>query len=386
MKLWTHDFIRVYMSNLLLYTSLYMLLPVLPMYLVDRFGITLSEAGGISALFAIGLFISGPFYSYLIDSFRRKTICLLAYLAVIAILLGYTVIGSLIWVAILRIMQGSLFGIATTMGSTLAIDITDTSRRSEANTGFCWASKLGMVFGAMIGILIYRFAGLQEVLYASVGAGTFGLGFISLIHVAFRAPIGASLFSLDRFFLPRGWIPALNLILISSVFGLLLSSINMYTETIHMQKITVHFFSLLAGGFILAMIANRFIFEKADLRAKVVSGLLLMSAALLLISTHEQYLALITAAVLMGLGLGLVSSDFLHIFIKLCEHCQRGTANTTYRFAWEVGIALGVVSGCLIIDLFSYISVFHIGLLVVVLSLLFYLFITVPYFKKHKTR
>ena len=114
-------------------------------------------------------------------------------------------------------------------------------------------------------------------------------------------------------------------------------------------------------------------------------GLLLMSAALLLMSTHIQYLALMTAAVLMGLGIGLVSSDFLHIFIKLCEHCQRGTANTTYRFAWEVGVAIGVVVGCRLIDTSSYISVFQVGLIAIILSLLFYFFITTPYFKSHRT-
>ena len=385
MRLWTHDFTRVYMSNLLLYASLYMLLPVLPIYLVEHFNLSLSMAGVASALFAVGLFIFGPFYSYLIDNFHRKTVCMLSYLVVIAILFGYTIISSLLWLIVLRIAQGALFGVATTMGSTLAIDISDTSRRSEANTSFCWAAKLGIVFGAMTGILIYRFAGLQEVLYAAVGAGVLGLLFISLTHVAFRAPIGASLFSLDRFFLPRGWIPALNLVLISSVFGLLLTSINMYTESIPMQQVTVRYFSLLAGGFVLAMIANRIAFEKADFRAKVVSGLLLMSAALLLMSTHIQYLALMTAAVLMGLGIGLVSSDFLHIFIKLCEHCQRGTANTTYRFAWEVGVAIGVVVGCRLIDTSSYISVFQVGLIAIILSLLFYFFITTPYFKSHRT-
>ena len=34
------------------------------------------------------------------------------------------------------------------------------------------------------------------------------------------------------------------------------------------------------------------------------------------------------AAVLMGLGLGLVTPEFLMMFVKLSQHCQRGTANT----------------------------------------------------------
>lgn len=386
MRLWTHDFIRIYLSNLLLFASLYMLLPVLPMYLVERFDTTLAVAGGVSALFAVAIFFFGPFYSYLIDTFKRKNVCILSYLAIIAILFGYTVVGSLLWVAVLRMIQGALFGVATTMGSTLAIDITNTSRRSEANVCFSWAARLGMVLGAMSGLLLYRYAGLQEVIYASLAAGILGLMFVSLIHVAFRAPIGASLCSLDRFLLPHGWVPAFNLVLISLVFGMLLTSINMYTESIHMQEVTVRFFILLAGGFILAMIANKTAFENADIRARIVSGLVLMGASLLLVLTHAQSMAFMTAAVLMGLGIGLVASDFLLIFVKLSEHCQRGTANTMYLLAWEVGIAIGVATGCYLIDISSYISVFQAGIIAVILSLGVYLGITNPYFQRHKVR
>lgn len=386
MRLWTHDFIRMYLSNLLLFASLYMLLPILPMYLVERFNTTLTIAGGVSASFAIAIFFFGPFYSYLIDTFRRKNVCILSYLTIIAILFGYTIVGSLLWVIVLRMAQGALFGVATTMGSTLAIDITNTARRSEANICFSWAARLGMVIGAMSGLLLYRYAGLQEVIYGSLAAGILGLILVSLIHVAFRAPIGTSLCSSDRFLLPHGWIPAFNLVLISFVFGMLLTSINMYTESIQMQEVTVRFFILLTGGFVLAMIANRTAFENADIRAKIVSGLVLTGASLLLIITYAQSVALMTAAVLMGLGIGLTASNFLLVFVKLSEHCQRGTANTMYLLAWEVGIAIGVATGCYLIDISSYISVFQVGIVAVIFSLGIYLGITNPYFQKHKVR
>lgn len=386
MRLWTHDFIRMYLSNFLLFASLYMLLPILPMYIVDKFGTSLTTAGLILALFAVSLFLVGPFYSYLIDAYKRKNVCMWAYLFVIAILGGYTLVGSLLWMAVLRMVQGGLFGIATSMSSTLAIDITVSSCRSEGNTCFSWAARLGMVFGPMIGLLLYKYEGLQMVLYASVALGAIGLVLVSLIHVAFRAPIGASLCSTDRFLLPQGWLPALNLVLISFTFGMLLTTINMYTESVHMQDVTVRFFILLAGGFVLAMIANKQVFEEADMRAKVVSGLVLMGAAFLLLITRDGQLAVLTAAALMGLGLGLAASDFLLIMVQLSEHCQRGTANTTYLLAWEFGIAAGVAMGCYLIDSVSFLSVFQIGLVAIILALGVYLGLTNPYLLKHKVR
>lgn len=385
-KVWTHDFIRIYISNLLLFTSLYMLLPVLPIYIVGKFSTSLSTAGLILSLFALPLFFVGPFYSYLIDTYKRKTVCLLSYLFVIAILGGYFIVGSLIWMAVLRMMQGVLFGITTSMSSTLAIDITASARRSEGNVYFSWAARLGMVIGPMIGLLFFRYEGLEVVLYASILLGILGLILISLIRVAFRAPIGSSLCSLDRFFLPQGWLPSLNLVLVSFTFGMLLTTINMYTESTQMQDVAIRFFVLMAGGFILAMIANRTVFVHADLPAKVTSGLILMGASLLLVMTHAEQLAFIWAAVLMGLGLGLVASEFLLILIKLTEHCQRGTANTTYLLAWELGVALGVVTGCYLIDVVSFISVFQVSIVAIVLAMILYLVFTNPYFCKNKVR
>ena len=46
--------------------------------------------------------------------------------------------------------------------------------------------------------------------------------FASRVYVAFRAPIGLRLCSLDRFLLPRAWVPALNMLLIAFVPGVLL--------------------------------------------------------------------------------------------------------------------------------------------------------------------
>ena len=46
--------------------------------------------------------------------------------------------------------------------------------------------------------------------------------FASRVYVAFRAPIGVSLCNMDRFLLPRAWVPAINMQLIAFVPGALL--------------------------------------------------------------------------------------------------------------------------------------------------------------------
>ncbi|MCC8199683.1 MAG: hypothetical protein LIP06_14260 [Tannerellaceae bacterium] len=55
--LWTKDYILVFLSNLLLFGSFYMLLPILPFYLVNEMHTTQSVAGVVIALYTISALV-----------------------------------------------------------------------------------------------------------------------------------------------------------------------------------------------------------------------------------------------------------------------------------------------------------------------------------------
>ena len=70
---------------------------------------------------------------------------------------------------------------------------------------YAWSARLGMLAGACAGFLLYDLYGFRTVVYAAVAVGVLGMYFASRVYVAFRAPIGMRLCSLDRFLLPRAW-------------------------------------------------------------------------------------------------------------------------------------------------------------------------------------
>jgi predicted MFS family arabinose efflux permease len=96
------------------------------------------------------------------------------------------------------------------------------------------------------------------------------------------------------------------------------------------------------GGFVLALLAQRFVFRDAELKSEVITGLFLMIAALLVLLVYPQSPV---PPVLIGLSVGIVASRFLLFFIKLSRHCQRGTSQSTYFLGWETGLAIGVALG-----------------------------------------
>lgn len=117
---------------------------------------------------------------------------------------------------------GIILGMAATAGITLAIDITNSTFRSSGNVVFSWAARLGMIIGAALGVYLFRTHGFETLLYVAVALGALGILFVSRVYVPFRAPIGMKVCSMDRFLLPRGLIPAFNLILIAFIPGLML--------------------------------------------------------------------------------------------------------------------------------------------------------------------
>ena len=155
-KLWTLHFMRICLANLLLFMSLYLLYPVLPVMMASRLGVPVSQTGVIFILFTLAMFFIGPFHAYLVDVYKRKYICMLSFGVMVAATAGYTLVQNATHLLMLCIVQGLSFGMAATAGITLAIDITNSTFRSAGNVVFSWAARLGMIIGAALGGYLFR--------------------------------------------------------------------------------------------------------------------------------------------------------------------------------------------------------------------------------------
>jgi hypothetical protein len=136
------------------------------------------------------------------------------------------------------------------------------------------------------------------------------------------------------------------------------------------------------GGFLLALLAQRFVFRDAELKSEVVTGLFLMVAALLIL---HGYPTSPVAPVFVGLGVGVIGSRFLLFFIKLSRHCQRGTSQSTCFLGWETGISLGVGLGYLVFYKQTDLLIFT-ALTLTIVALLMYHFFTHAWFVRNKNR
>ena len=347
-RLWHRDFWLMAIANLLLTMSVYMLIPTLPHWLTAIHGLSALETGIAMGAFGFGLFGFGAFASFLVQRFRRNMVCVWAVLSIAALigLLYYVDIKlcqfmELWFVALQRFLLGACFGLAQmVLSSTLIIDTCESYQRTEANHSASWFSRFALALGPLAGLLLERLAGFETVLIATGSVAVVAAVLILLVSFPFRAPDdNIPMVSLDRFFLPHGFPLFANLQLVTLAMGLLLSVT--FSEL---------FFAMMMVGFLLAIVAQRFVFRDAEVKSEVISGLLLMGAALLMMLTRTQQVVWYAAPVFVGFGLGIIGSRFLLFFIKLSRHCQRGTSQSTFLLGWESGLAWGIGLGLILFE------------------------------------
>ena len=341
------------------------------------------------AAFAFGLYLLGAQCSWLVQRFRRNVVCMwsIVAMAVNVLLLGYfSTMASFPMVLLHRFCLGAAFGLAQmVLSSTLIIDTCESHQRTEANYGAAWFSRFALSLGPVAGLAVAlvptdnylmplkcHLSQMTPILYVSGIVALVSVLLISRVMFPFRTPEeGVSVASLDRFFLPSGFVLFLNLLLISTVIGMTLS-----------LSLSLVFYALMMGGFLLALLAQRFVFSNAELKSEVISGLFILLASLLILLAYPTSPV---SPLLMGLAVGIIGSRYLLFFIKLSRHCKRGTSHSTFFLAWETGITLGLTLG------YAFLSdqrdlLFYVAFALTIASLLFYHFYAHQWFIKHKNR
>lgn len=172
------------LANLLLTMAVYVLIPVLPEWLLSNQGLTLQETGLAMGAFGAGLFLLGGFTSYLVERYRRNIACVWAILLMTASL-GFllyldsqrAVFAGLPLILLQRLSLGASFGVAQMiLSSTLIIDTSESFQRTEANHSASWFSRFALSLGPMAGILVAQYTDFSTVVLAAMGCALFSVG------------------------------------------------------------------------------------------------------------------------------------------------------------------------------------------------------------------
>jgi len=122
-KVWNAQYIKVMTANFMMYFAFYILTPLLPIYLSERFGATNDVIGLVLSGYTIASLIIRPFSGFFVDSFNRKKVLLICLFLFFVCFAGYIAASTLLMFAIVRTIHGGPYGAATVANSTVAIDV-----------------------------------------------------------------------------------------------------------------------------------------------------------------------------------------------------------------------------------------------------------------------
>lgn len=94
-RLFTPSYCCILAANFLLFFGFWMLVPLLPFYLKENFGVGESAIGAILACYTVSALMVRPFSGYLLDSFSRKPLYIIAYALFTSLFFGYIIGGTL---------------------------------------------------------------------------------------------------------------------------------------------------------------------------------------------------------------------------------------------------------------------------------------------------
>lgn len=366
-RLWNRNYCKVMAANFTLFFAFYVLTPLLPLYLSEHFGATKDVIGLVLSGYTITALLIRPFSGYMVDSFPRKRILMIAFGLFSIFFAGYLVASTLLLFLIVRTLHGGPFGMVTTANATAAIDVLPSSRRTEGIGYYGLSNNLAMALAPTIGIFIYQLTGSFELLFwlALIVACCGWLVNSTLKFPEREIARNRSKLSWDRFFLVRGWLLGLNMVAFGFSFGVLSNYLAIYgKEVLGITGGTGTFFMLCSIGLILSRLQGGKALREGRLTFNAGSGMVIsfigytIFIALPTISPALTPIGYYGCAILVGLGNGHMWPAFQNMTINVARNNQRGTANSTILISWDIGMGLGILSGGIIAEHLGYHAAF----------------------------
>ena len=394
-KLFTSSYCCILAANFLLYFGFWLLIPLLPFYLKEVFSQPEGTIGLILSCYTLSALMVRPFSGYLLDTFARKPLYILAYAIFTALFSGYALCAALSLFVVLRVLHGFAFGAVTVGGNTLVVDIMPSARRGEGLGYYGLTNNVAMSIGPMVGLFLHRTLSFNHIFLISLAACTIGLVMAACVKTRPKSKVRRPPLSLDRFILTRGIPASVSLLLLSIPYGATTNFVAMYVEEMHLAVAPGFYFVMLAGGMGISRIFSGKYVDKGYVTECIHYGFFLATAAFTLLGCCEYVNGLCPGAsqvlfflipLMQGIGFGIMFPAYNSLYINLGTNNQRATATSTYLTAWDVGIGIGIVLSGLIAQIFGFAAVYLAGAALSLISMLYFNRIVTPHYHKYRLR
>ena len=382
-ELWNRNFIQCCTSYFLMNFAFYMLMPTIPVYLVEELGIEASQVGMALSSYTLGLMLIRPFSGYLVDCLSRKPLYFFAFFSFACMFSGYLFATSILAVMLVRFIQGGFMGLTSVAGNTIAIDVIPSERRGEGMGFYGLTINLAMSLSPLVAVAFYNRAGFHPVVITGMIIAFIGVFSVSMIHYPKRKTINRPPLSFDRFILVKALWAGLSYMLCAIPYGMIVSFVILYGKEINIEN-PGYFFIFMAIGVGSARLISGKLVDRGKIHIVSVASLLSLMIAFTVFGLLHTEVAFFACALAIGIGFGISVPAFQMLFVNVAPNNRRGTATSTYLTSFDLGVGIGMLSAGFISSHFNLATAYLTGAATCFFSLVVYLFYAKPAYERDK--
>ncbi len=373
-KIWSRDFVLILMSNFFIFLGFQMTLPTIPLF-VEKLGGNDQLIGIVVGIFTFSALLLRPYAGHTLETKGRRFVYLTGIAIFVLSVGSFGFVNSLIFLFVLRIVQGFGWGFSTTASGTIATDLIPAKRRGEGMGYFGLSGNIALAFGPTLGLALAGVISFKLLFLICALLGLAALVLSSRINYKQAEKQTVPLKRWD-IYEKSALRPSFLLFFITVTFGGIASFLPIYS----VQKGIggIHWYFLLFA--IALMISRTFagrLYDQRGHQSVFLPGAVLILAAMFLLAWLPSSFIMYIAAILYGLGFGSVQPALQAWSVKEAPANRRGMANATFFSFFDLGVGIGAIVFGQIAHLFGYSTIYLTAAGSVVISILLYIWILV---------
>ena len=345
-RLWSKNFILIIVINFLVFLNHLMVLATFPFY-VESLGGSEAVSGLAAAAFSIVAVVCRPVIGWLLDCGKRRVLLVIGLAGMTLMPVGYLVLGVLYLALLCRMLHGASLAFSNTSTATLATDVIPRARFAEGMGMFGLATALATACAPALGLaLMERFG--SAALFGTAAVST-ALALVLFLGVKTpTVPVQPRKLSLKGL-LDRDALPASATAL---VFMLTYGALENFTAKFAAEAGLPSgglFFTIMAAVLLLTRLTAGKVTDRHGESIFAYTCNLAMLVAFLLLGLWPNTVTYLLAAVLAGYGFGGLEPALQSMAVAIAPPERRGSANSTFLCAYDIGIGVGGgIAGALI--------------------------------------
>jgi MFS family permease len=370
-NLFKRDFITVCISNFLAYFSIYLIVPILPVYLEEK-GYSNALIGALMAMFTVAALLR-PLFGRTADKRGRRIVLVAGTLLLGSSTFLYAAFDSALPLFLVRFLNG--IGLAAFHTAAYAVigDLAPSTRRLQAIALFYMSVDLTIAIAPIIAIPMAEAWGFTPV-YVLAGCIAVLAMFVSFAVRETRSP-GEQKQSSGR---SRIRITSLQRAIFACTMGFTLTFGTLQTFVILSSEaknidLGQYFFTIFAVTLIIFRLGMGRKADRLPRRPLIITSAIAALTGLTVIALSGNIVLLFSGIFIYALGFAYLPTTLSALLLDHTPVSDRGAALGIFMAVFDIGIGLGGIALGPLADLWNYTTMYLVAAAIALVGLFFFL-------------